>query len=45
MLSKAIDESETKDERVKYVDKKFRYVIAKIANQNAKNLLDERELV
>ncbi len=45
MLSKAIDESATKDDRVKYVDKKFQHVIAKITDQNAKNLLDERELV
>ena len=44
IFRKAVAETETMDELVRYIDEKFGYVIAKIADENAKGLMQDLEL-
>ena len=41
IFRKAIDETVTRDELVKYIDEKFGYVIAKIAEKNGKAMIQQ----
>ena len=35
----------TRDELIKYLEQRFGYVISKIADQNAKELMEDLELI
>ena len=45
LFRKAVEESETRDELIKFLEERFGYVIAKIADQNAKELMEDLELI
>ena len=40
-----MEETETRDDLIKYLEQRFGYVIWKIADQNAKGLMGELELI
>ena len=40
-----MEETETRDDLIKHLEQKFCYVISKIADQNAKGLMGELELI
>ena len=45
LFRKAVEESETRDELIKFLEERFGYVISKIADQNAKELMEDLELI
>jgi hypothetical protein len=45
LFRKAVEETETRDELIKFLEERFGYVIAKIADQNAKELMEDLELI
>ena len=45
IFQKAMEETETRDDLIKYLEQRFGYVISKIADQNAKGLMGELELI
>ena len=45
LLRKAVEETGTRDEIIKFLEERFGYVIAKIADQNAKELMEDLELI
>ena len=45
LFRKAVEETETRDELIKFLEERFGYVIAKIADQNARELMEELELI
>ena len=45
LFRKAIEETETRDEMIKFLEERFGYVISKIADQNARDLMEDLELV
>lgn len=44
IFRKAVDETETRDEIIKYLEEKLQFVISKIAGANSRELLEELEL-
>ncbi len=45
IFQKAMEETETRDELIKFLEERFGYVISKIADQNAKELMEDLELI
>ena len=45
LFRKAVGETETRDELIKFLEERFGYVIAKIADQNARELMEDLELI
>ena len=45
LFRKAVEETETRDELIKFLEERFGYVISKIADQNAKELMEDLELI
>ena len=45
IFRKAIEETNTREDIIKFLEERFSYVIAKIADQNAKELMEDLELV
>ncbi|MEM0134329.1 MAG: hypothetical protein QXU18_03765 [Thermoplasmatales archaeon] len=45
IFRKAIDETQSREELIKFLEERFGYVIAKIADQNARELMEEMELI
>ena len=45
IFKKCSEEAQTKEELVAMLEEKFNYVISRIANENAKELLEEMELL
>ena len=45
IFQKAMEETETRDDLIKYLEQRFGYVIWKIADRNAKGLMGELELI
>ncbi len=45
IFKKAAEEAKTKEELIKYMDEKFNYVISRIANERAKTLMEDLELI
>ena len=40
-----MEETKTRDELIKYLEQRFGYVILKIADQNARELMEDLELI
>ena len=45
LFRKAVEETGTREEFIKFLEERFGYVIAKIADQNAKELMEDLELI
>ncbi|MEM0135058.1 MAG: hypothetical protein QXU18_07530 [Thermoplasmatales archaeon] len=45
IFRKSIDETQTREELIKFLEERFGYVIARIADQNARELMEELELI
>ena len=45
IFRKAIEETNTREDIIKFLEERFSYVIAKIADQNARELMEDLELV
>lgn len=45
IFKKCASEAETKEELIAMLEEKFNYVISRIANENAKELLEEMQLL
>lgn len=45
MLKKAIEETETREELVKFLEDKCNYIIARVASERAKDLMEDLELI
>ena len=45
IFQKAMDETETRDDLIKDLEQRFGYVISKIADQNARELMEDLELI
>ena len=45
IFQKAMEETETREELIKFLEERLGYVIAKIADQNARELIEELELI
>ena len=45
IFQKAMEETKTRDELIKYLEQRFGYVILKIADQNARELMEDLELI
>jgi hypothetical protein len=45
IFRKAVEETQTREELIKYLEERFTYVISRIAVQNARELMEELELV
>ena len=45
IFQKAMEETETKDDLIKYLEQRFGYVISKIADQNVRELMEDLELI
>ena len=44
IFQKAMEGTETGDDLIKYLEQRFGYVISKIADQNARELMEDLEL-
>lgn len=45
LFRKSIEETSTREEMIEYLQGKFNYIIAKIASERAKDLMEELELI
>lgn len=45
LFRKSIEESSTREELIEFLQEKFDYIIAKIASERAKDLMEELELL
>ena len=45
IFKKCSEEAQTKEELIAMLEEKFNYVISRIANENAKELLEEMQLL
>ena len=45
IFQKATEETGTREELIKFLEERLGYVIAKIADQNARELMEELELI
>ena len=45
LFRKAVEETGTREELIKFLEERFGDVIAKIADQNAKELMEDLELI
>ena len=45
LFRKAVEETGTRKELIKFLEERFGYVIAKIADHNAKELMEDLELI
>ncbi len=45
IFKKAIEESKTKEDMIKYMEERFNYVISRIANERAKTLMEDLDLI
>ena len=45
IFRKAMEETETRNDLIKYLEQRFGYVISKIVDQNAKEFMEELELI
>ena len=45
IFQKAMEETETKNDLIKYLEQRFGYVISKIADQNAREPMEDLELI
>ena len=45
LFRNAVEETGTREELIKFLEERFGYVIAKIADQNGKELMEDLELI
>jgi len=45
IFRKAMEETETRDDMINYIEEKMQYVISRVANERAKTLMEEMELI
>ncbi len=45
IFRKAMEEAETKEDMINYIEEKMQYVISRVASERAKTLMEEMELV
>ena len=45
IFRKATEETDSREDLIKYLEEKFGYVIARIADQRAKDLMEDLELI
>ncbi|MEM0135613.1 MAG: hypothetical protein QXU18_10405 [Thermoplasmatales archaeon] len=45
IFRKAVEETQSREDLIKFLEERFGYVIAKIADQNARELMEEMELI
>ena len=45
IFRKAIKETETREDMINYIEEKMQYVISRVANERAKTLMEEMELI
>ena len=44
IFRKAVEETQTREELIKYLEERFSYVISRIADENARELMEEMSL-
>ena len=44
IFRRAVEETQTREELIKYLEERFSYVISRIADENARELMEELEL-
>jgi len=45
IFRKAMEEAETKEDMINYIEEKMQYVISRVASERAKTLMEEMELI
>ena len=45
IFRKAVEETRTREELIKYLEERFSYVISRIADENARELMEEMNLI
>ena len=45
IFRKAVEETQTREELIKYLEERLAYVISRIADENARELMEEMNLV
>ena len=45
IFRRAVEDTQTREELIKFLEDRFAYVISKIADQNARELMEELDLV
>ena len=45
IFRRAVEETQTREDLIKFLEDRFTYVISKIADQNARELMEELDLV
>jgi len=45
IFRKAMEEAETKEDVINYIEEKMQYVISRVANERAKTLMEEMGLI
>jgi len=45
IFRKAMEETETREDLINYIEKKMQYVISRAASERAKTLMEEMELI
>ena len=45
IFRKAVEETRTREELIKYLEERFSYVILRIADENARELMEEMNLI
>ena len=45
IFRKAVEETETREDLINYIEEKMQYVISRVASERAKTLMEEMELI
>ena len=45
IFRRAVEETHTREELIKYLEERFSYVISRIADENARELMEEMNLI
>jgi len=45
IFRKAVEETETREDFINYIEEKMQYVISRVASERAKTLMEEMELI
>jgi len=45
IFKKAVEETETREDMINYIEERIKYVISKVASERAKTLMEEMELI